>query len=327
MRCIVTGATGFIGSHLAESLLNEGHEVLCPVRDPSKPRHLILPKANIFPIGDLEKEIRSNSNFDYVFHLAGATRALNYEDYRIANVYLTRDLLDLILKTFDLKRFKRFVFVSSQAASGPALDAQTSVSEYDPPNPVSLYGKSKLEAEEVVKEYGNSIPYVIIRPSTVFGPRDTDVLGVFKSCKYRLIPCLTGRKRQVSVVFVEDLVTGIKRAAFLSKSINQIYFIANPKPVVWRQFIADIAELMGVHPVILPMPAFFLKTVGFFTDIIGNLLGKPLLLRSEKIAEIDQWYWICSSQRAYHDLGWFPQNSLKENLKKTIDWYYQEGWI
>ncbi|MCL5125692.1 MAG: NAD(P)-dependent oxidoreductase [Deltaproteobacteria bacterium] len=327
MRCVVTGATGFIGSHLAESLLNEGHEVLCPVRDPRKHEYLNSSRAKIIALDRLEGEIRSNNKFDYFFHLAGATRALNYEGYWSANVELTNYLLDLISKSFDLQRFKRFVFVSSQAVSGPAPDHNSCISEYDVPRPVSLYGRSKLEAEQVVKQYGDVIPYVIIRPSTVFGPRDTDVLELFKSCKYRITLCLTGRQRQVSVVFVEDLVTGIKRAAFLSKSVNETYFITNPEPVVWRQFVADIAELMGVHTIILPIPGVILKSLGFFADIIGNFLGKPFLFRSEKIAEIDQWYWICSSQKAYHDLGWAPQNSLKENLKKTLDWYNNEGWI
>ncbi len=327
MRCVVTGATGFIGSHLTESLLDNGFEVLCPVRDTTRLRYLRSTEARVITFENLEYELTSNNKLDYVFHLAGVTRALDYNGYRVSNVDLTKHFLDLVLNKVDLKFFKRFVFVSSQAVSGPASGPDSCITEHDPPNPVSLYGRSKMEAETLVREYGSHIPYVVIRPSTVFGPCDIDVLGVFKSCKYRIAPCLTGKDRKVSVIFVEDLVRGIKTAAFSERSIRGTYFITNPEPVVWRDFIREIAKVMGVRVFILPIPAFILRSLGLGADILGKFLGKPFLFRTEKIDEMDQWFWVCSSERASNDFGWAPQNSLRDNLQKTFNWYKNEGWL
>ena len=327
MRCVVTGATGFIGSHLTKSLLENGFEVLCPVRDTTQLRYLRSIEARVMTFENLEYELTCNDKLDYVFHLAGATRALDYEGYRVANVCLTKQLLNLILNKVDPNYFKRFVFVSSQAVSGPASAPDSCITEHDPPNPVSLYGRSKMEAENLVREYGDHVPYVVVRPSTVFGPCDTDVLGIFKSCKYRIAPCLIGKHRKVSVIFVEDLVIGIMNAAFSERSIRGTYFITNPEPVVWRDFIRNIAEVMGVHVLILPVPGLILRPLGFLADILGRLLGKPLFFRTEKIDEMDQWFWVCSSGKAFRDFGWTPQNSLKENLTKTLIWYKNEGWL
>lgn len=327
MRCIVTGATGFIGSHLTEFLSNNGSEVICPVRNINRLRYLKSIEARVITFENLEYELAKNNKLDYVFHLAGATRALDYAGYRAANVDLTKYFLDLILNKVDLKFFKRFVFVSSQAVSGPASSPDSFITEQDPPNPISLYGRSKMEAETIVRQYGVHIPYVIIRPSTVFGPYDIDVLGVFKSCKYRIAPCLTGKNRKVSVIFVKDLVRGIKTAAFSEHSTRGTYFITDPEPVVWRDFIREIANVMGVRVFILPIPGFILRFLGLGADILGKFSGKPFLFRTEKIDEMDQWFWVCSSERARIDFGWAPQNSLRDNLQKTFDWYKKEGWL
>lgn len=327
MRCIVTGATGFIGRHLTDFLFAGGHEVICPVREPDRLQHLELTTIKITTFEKLDNEINQGAQIDYVFHVAGATRSLDYEGYYRANVELTKNLLELIVRKVDHEHFKRFVFVSSQAVNGPAADSSSCVTEYDHPNPVSLYGRSKLEAEQIVRDYSRDLPCVIVRPSTVFGPGDKDVLGVFRSCKYHVAPCLPGKNRKVSVVFVDDLVEGIVSAALSERSLGKTYFITNPEPVIWRDFIREIAHVMGVRVMILPIPKIILRTFGIFSDIVGRLSGRPSLFRTEKIHEMDHWYWICSSDLANRDLGWIPKNTLNEALTKTYCWYTKNGWL
>jgi len=326
-RCVVTGATGFVGSHLIDYLLASGADIVCPVRNPNNLKCLTNKNVTITTFDELEKEIGSKGNLDYFFHIAGATRALSYKDYHSANVELTERLLQLILRATDSKFFKRFVFISSQAVSGPAANSITPVTESDAPNPVSWYGRSKLEAEQVVQKYFDKIPSVIIRPSTVFGPRDTDVLGVFKSCKYHLAPCLTGKDRMVSVIYVEDLIHGIIEAALSNETSGKTYFLTNQEPVVWRDFIREVGRLMESSVVFLPIPKFVLKPFGFISDLVGKLTGTPSLFRTEKIREMDQWFWICSPKSAQRDFGWVAKNELSQSLTKTYLWYKAQGWL
>jgi dihydroflavonol-4-reductase len=326
-RCVVTGATGFVGSHLIDYLLASGADIVCPVRNIQNLKYLTNKSVTITTFDELEKEIRSKGNLDYVFHIAGATRALAYKDYYSANVELTERLLQLILRATDSKFFKRFVFISSQAVSGPAANSITPVTESNAPNPVSWYGRSKLEAEQIVHKYSDEIPALIIRPSTIFGPRDTDVLGVFKSCKYHLAPCLTGKDRMVSVIYVEDLIHGIIEAALSNETAGKTYFLTNQEPVVWRDFIREVGRLMDSSVVILPIPKFVLKPFGLMSDLVGKFTGKASLFRTEKIREMDQWFWVCSPESAHRDFGWVAQTELSLGLTKTFQWYKARRWL
>ena len=170
MKALVTGATGFIGSHMAELLVEKGWEVVCPVRDMSNLRHLSGIQARAIPLADVGSEVGKNQGFDYVIHLAGATRARDYRGYREANVESTRRLLELFSNPVTNSNLKRFVLIGSQAACGPSPDDGTPVTESDPLCPVSLYGRSKREAEEVALSFTDRVPVTIIRPPTVFGP-------------------------------------------------------------------------------------------------------------------------------------------------------------
>jgi dihydroflavonol-4-reductase len=327
IRCVVTGSTGFIGSNLIQLLVSRHFEVICPVREPNKVKHLLSSNTKIITFEALERDSTVSDRFEYFFHLAGATRALNYEGYYEANVKLAKRMLDFVIKRSDPRFFKKFVLVSSQAVSGPADSSEKAVTENDVPNPISLYARSKLEAEKMALTFADLIPLTIVRPSTVFGPRDIDVLGVFKSCKYGVAPCLSGKDRRVSVVFVDDLIEGIVRSAFSENSFGETYFLTNPDPVIWRDFIKDIARVMGSRVLIAPLPKFILRTFGRFSDVIGALSRKPQMFRTDKIREMDQMYWICSSEKARRDLDWVPQYSVVEALTKTFRWYKDNGWL
>ena len=177
IRCVVTGSTGFIGSNLTQLLVSRNFEVICPVREPNKVKHLLSSNTKIITFEALERDSTVSEGFEYFFHLAGATRALNYEGYYEANVKLAKRMLDFVIKRSDPRFFKKFVLVSSQAVSGPADSSEKAVTENDVPNPISLYARSKLEAEKMALTFADLIPLTIVRPSTVFGPRDIDVSG------------------------------------------------------------------------------------------------------------------------------------------------------
>ncbi len=327
MKALVTGATGFIGSHMAEFLISRGMEVVCPVRDRSRLRHLEGIPARIIAYDNLESEIESGEGFDYVIHVAGATRARDYETYRAANVGRTRDLLELCSRESCRGRLKRFVLVGSQAAAGPSPDNASPVKESDPPRPISLYGRSKLEAEHIALSYGDRLPVTIIRPPTVFGPRDSDVLDVFRLAKYRLAPCLSGPDRLVSIVYVEDLVEGIHAACTSSNACSNIYFLANPQPVIWKRFVLEVARICGYTAIAVPIPLLAMKIVAAAGDWVGKLTGSAPLFRSEKLEEMRQIAWVCSSEKARRDLDWVPKTPMEKAIEKTARWYRKHGWI
>lgn len=312
---------------MAELLVKKSWEVVCPVRDMSSLRHLSGIQVRTIPLSEMASEIAKNPGFDYVIHLAGATRARDYEGYREANVESTRRLLELFSNPAANGDLKKFVLVGSQAACGPSPDDGTPVSESDPLCPVSLYGRSKREAEEVALSFSDRVPVTVIRPPTVFGPRDTDVLAVFKCTRYRLAPCLAGPDRMISIIYVEDLVEGIFTAAVDSKSLGQVYFLANPEPVIWREFVLQVAAIAGCRAVTLRVPLLAMRLAALAGDMLGKVRKSPPLFRSEKLEEMKQIAWVCSPEKAYRDLHWRPGTPLAAAIEKTLVWYREHRWI
>jgi nucleoside-diphosphate-sugar epimerase len=236
-------------------------------------------------------------------------------------------LLELFSRPAANSLLKKFVLVGSQAACGPSRDDGTPVTESDPLCPVSLYGRSKREAEEVALGYSDRVPVTIVRPPTVFGPRDTDVLAVFKCTRYRLAPCLAGPDRMISIIYVEDLVEGIFTAAVASKSLGQAYFLANSQPVVWREFVLQVATIAGCRAVTFRVPLFAMRLAALAGDLLGKVRKTPPIFRSEKFEEMKQIAWVCSPEKAYRDLQWRPETPLPIAIEKTLRWYIEHRWI
>lgn len=328
MRCLITGGTGFVGSHVVELAIKKGWDVICPVRDPGSLRHLKGMRVKTCGLDGLETELRRSPDIDYVIHIAGATRALTLSEYQKANVEFTGRLFHMLIKADISANLKRFVLVSSQAAAGPSTTDYDPVSEDDIPHPISNYGRSKLEGEKVALEFKAYTPITIVRPPTVFGPRDTDVFGVFKSARFRVTPVIAGPERMVSIIYVEDLADGIITAAIIPDvASGEIFFLANEKPVIWREFAQLVGHSMGYRPLVTPIPLVVLKLVGKIGDFTGKLTKKPALIRSEKIIEMEQLAWVCSTTKAKRILSWSSVTALDHAIDITRDWYEKEGWL
>jgi 2-alkyl-3-oxoalkanoate reductase len=327
VKALVTGGTGFVGSHVVDLLLKQGWEVVCPVRDPKNLRNLNGAPVRVIPIDEVKNQARTEPPFAYVIHVAGATRAPDYQAYHEANVNGTRQLLEIFTDLPPASRPKRFVLVGSQAAAGPCPDRDTSVIESHKPNPVSLYGRSKLEAEHVVLSFSKQLPVTVVRPSTVFGPRDLDVLGVFKCARYRFSPYLAGPDRMFSIIYVEDLARGILAATLADVPSGQTYFLANSTPISWREFTLEVARLTGCRTIAVPVPLLVMRLASLAGEAVGKLTRKTKLLRSEKFEEMRQVGWVCSTEKACRELNWEPEVPLSEAIVRTAQWYRKHGWI
>ena len=324
---LVTGATGFIGSHLVERLLSEGASVRCLLRPVSSrgvtARHLPPQGANGI-LGDLITGAGLDTaldGVDLVFHLAGVTKALHSSDYYLGNVQATENLLHAMSRSP-----ARLIHVSSLAAMGPSPDG-TPLREDAAPHPLTHYGKSKLEGEQAVRSSSISGRSTVIRPPVVYGPRDVDVYHVFKAAASGALLRIGRPESYFSFIYVADLVDGIILAAERRQAAGKAYFLANPGPVSWTEFGSTAALTMVKKLRTLTLPVWTAYVVGCFADLLSRMTGRPGLLSRDKILDARQRYWICDTTRAAAELDFHTQTSLREGVAATLEWYREAQWL
>ena len=314
---LVTGATGFIGSHLVERLLSEGAIVRCLMR-PVSPRggaarHL-PPQGATSILGDLITGAGLDTaldGVDIVFHLAGVTKALHASDYYLGNVRATENLLSAMSGSS-----ARLIHVSSLAALGPSPDG-TPLREDAAPHPLTHYGKSKLAGEQAVRGSKISGRSTVIRPPVVYGPRDVDVYQVFKAAAGGALLRIGRPESYFSFIYIADLVDGLILAAERRQAAGKAYFLANPGPVSWTEFGATAALTMvkKIRTFTLPVWAAYLG--GCFADLLSRMTGRPGILSRDKILDARQRYWVCDVTRAAVELDFRTRTSLRETTRSS----------
>lgn len=317
---LVTGGTGFVGSHLVEKLVARGESVRCLVRASSANR--VLPPGVETALADFasgQGMEAALSGVDTVIHLAGVTKALSPAGYYAGNAQATGTLVRALQG-----RAVRLVHVSSLAAIGPSRDGRP-VDEDATPHPVSTYGKSKLEGERIARELAPDA--VIVRPPVVYGPRDTGVFQILKSVARGLVLEIAGGERWFSSIYVEDLVEGLLAAARCSQAAGRAYFLAYRKPATWQELGATAAQIMGRKPRTLRIPVSAANMVGFFAEMWSHITRNPAIISREKVAEACCRYWTCDPARAAADLGFEAPTPLVAGLAKTLAWYKEAGWL
>jgi len=325
-KALVTGANGFVGSHLVESLLSKGYQVICLVRKTSNLRWLSGLEVKYVYADIKEKDSLRDvvKDVDLVFHVAGLTKAKSREEYFKANYQGTKNLIEVCVE--HNPRIKRFVCISSQAAVGPGKDEKP-LDETAPCNPITDYGKSKLEGERIVLEFSSKLPVTVIRPPAVYGPRDPDILSFFKVANKGFKTLFGKEESYLSLCYIEDLIDGIILAAESPKGIGQIYFVADDRIYSWREAFGIIAKVLNKKTITLRIPNIFLFTMAFIAENIFGLLGKPTVINIQKVREITQKYWVCDVSKAKKELGFSPKYKLEEGAKKTVRWYKERGWL
>ena len=325
MIAVVTGGSGFVGQNLVRHLRQAGHEVHCLVRPegrepPRGARRAVVRYDD--PQSLLSCKVLGEA--DAVFHLAAATKGVRERDFVSANVTPTRALLGALVAR---RLHPRFVYVSSQAAAGPAMDVHRPVEEVDPPRPVEAYGRSKLEAERIVESFGNRVPVTIARPAAVFGAHDKDFLRLFQLATRGIIAYPGVARHWFSWLHVNDLVRGLVSMAERPEAISQTYFLASDAPVQWRAFGEQIAAAVGrrVRHVNVPFPVIRVASAG--GDLWGRLSGHATLANRNKARLARFPYWVCSASRARSELDFTATHSLPEAVRETYYWYRQSGWL
>jgi nucleoside-diphosphate-sugar epimerase len=323
MKVLITGGTGFIGSHLIELLLKKNAKVYALVRDLNNPRwikgfdiHFL--EGDFFSLPSLPKGI------DYVYHAAGLTKATKTADYYTVNHLGTASFFES-LRSQNI-RPKRVIYLSSLAAVGPSSDGEP-IKENNPPHPITPYGRSKLMGEIEALKFKDVFPITILRIGAVFGPRDTDFLLYFKWIKRGILPSLTFQSRQLSLCYVKDLVEAAYLGSQKELESGEIFNIANPDP-----YSADaVGEAAGLalgkklRKIKIPLPVISLSAS--ISGIANKFRKSPRIFDRNKFKDIKQKSWAANTRKATQALSFHTQYTLQEAVQETIDWYLENNWL
>jgi nucleoside-diphosphate-sugar epimerase len=326
MRALITGATGFIGSHLAEALHSKGYALRCLVRPTSDRRWIRhLPVEYVYGSFFDERSLNEAvANVDVVYHSAGVVASKTKKGFFEGNQLATRNLLAATQRAN--RSLVRFVHISSQAAVGPSAPEHP-VNEETPYHPITTYGISKMEAEKEVRKYDGLIPWTIVRPPAVYGPRDTATLDFFRTASRGIIPLVGFTRKIVSLVHVRDLVTGIILAGEKTEGQNQVFFVGSQRHYDWEEIGYTTLEVLGRKAICIRVPEFLVYAIAGISGFFSIFKTKPSVLNWEKGKDMVQQAWTCDDSKARSLLGYKDTISLKEGIRETIDWYRKVGWM
>ena len=323
---VVTGANGFVGSHLVDYLLAKNFEVRCIVRKSSNLRWLEGKEIKLFDCGLFDKEglREAFKNSNYIFHVAGVVKAKNEEGYFRGNVETTKILL--VVAEEMKESIKRFLIVSSQTVSGPSLDGKP-VNEETECKPLTTYGRSKLEQEKVTLSYKEILPVTICRAPAIFGERDTEIFIYFQVFNRGLTTMIGFDKKELSLLHVADLVEGLFLAALSENAKDETYFISSEKFYTWDEVGKITSSVLNKKAIRIRIPHLIVFTLAAIAQFFAMFSSKPATLNIEKAKDLTQRYWICDTSKAVRELGYHQKVSIEEGIKRTCEWYKKMKWI
>ncbi|MEW6741777.1 MAG: NAD-dependent epimerase/dehydratase family protein [Planctomycetota bacterium] len=322
---LVTGASGFIGGHLVARLRAQGRSVRCLVRPTSRiewlrPSGCEIVSADLARPETLERAL---DGVDTIYHLAGVTKAPSRQGYFEANQGATESLLEAVTRYGGGVR--RLVHVSSLAAAGPSDDDP--IDEDDPPRPISVYGLSKLRGEEAVVAYRGQAQVVVVRPPVVYGPRDRGVLPFFRLATHRIRVAVGWRERRLSLVHVDDLVTGLLVCGEHPAAAGRIYFVTDGVPCTWADVTRAIANAVGKRSLPVVVPEVMVKLAGAGAYLAGRVARRVTVFNRDKAVEICARHWVCDGSRIERELGFRPRVDLQTGMRSTFEWYRRQDWL
>lgn len=268
-----------------------------------------------------------NHSFDYIVHAAGVTKSLQASDFHKVNTEGTRNLVDAILQL--QMPIKRFVYLSSLSIFGPIAEKQPyrEITEDDIPKPNTAYGRSKWEAEKYLDSIGNNFPYIVLRPTGVYGPREKDYFLMAKSIKGHVDFSVGFRRQDITFVYVQDVVQAVF-LAFDHGMSGRKYFLSDGKVYQSAAFSNYIHDELG-QPwwIRVKAPIWVLRAITFLGEYIGHFTGKISALNNDKYHILKQRNWRCDIEPAMDELGYHPHYDLERGVKLTIAWYRENGWL
>jgi len=335
--CLVTGASGFVGSNLVGHLQGLGWRVRCLVRK-NPPAELLetlgaeLVHGQLSDQASIERAVRE---VDVVFHVAGRVRALRRNQFEQDNVQGTRHVAEACAAQ---AKPPVLVLVSSLAAGGPATLAAPR-RETDRDQPISIYGRSKLDGERAAAALAGDVPLSIVRPPIIFGPADRASLPVFLSARrIHLHPVPGFRRFEVSIVHIADLCDAMVRIAQHGTRVepsrngstnlsDAIYHVASERTITYGEFGQLAANSIACKVHVLPLPKAMFWLIGGAMETVGQALGRPSVLGWDKVREAVASGWVCDDKKIRTQLGYQPAATLEQRFAETAAWYRKHEWL
>jgi nucleoside-diphosphate-sugar epimerase len=322
MRALVTGATGFVGSHLAEALRERGDTVTALARS-ARRAEALGPLGVAVVEGDLHDAAalaRAVEGQDVILHVAGLVAARSEGEFLRAN----RDGTANLLAAAERAGIPRFVLVSSMAAAGPAPRGRP-LAGGEPPRPVTAYGRSKLAAEQVVT--AGRLPWTIVRPPAVYGPRDREILKVFRLARLGVAPVFGDGRQELTAVHGADLAAALVAAATAPAAAGKVYYACHPEVFTSGGFVQAIAAAMGHRVRLIGLPGGLARGLLTLTELGARVTGRPTILTRDKANEFFQDAWTGDPRPLSSDTGWRARFDLAHGLADTYRWYRSAGWL
>jgi nucleoside-diphosphate-sugar epimerase len=328
MTVLVTGGSGFLGSHVVEQLSRAGRPVRALVRKSSDTRFLrTLSGVELVEgaVDDAASVRRAAAGVTGIVHAAGLVKARSGDEFMRVNRGGTENLLDAALENRGTLR--RFLLISSLAALRPSDASGTPVPEDAEPRPVTDYGKSKLAAERAALAKKSELPLVILRPPAIYGPRDREILAFFKSIKLGILPLLGSTQNRLSMIYGSDCASACLAALDRDVPSGSAYHVDDGSVHTLEELIMLAESALGKKARFrFHLPRKLVETAAFGAEIYGRATNRAVMLTRDKLNELFE-QWVCDSTRARNELGWQPQVSFEEGVTRTIAFYREAGWL
>jgi nucleoside-diphosphate-sugar epimerase len=329
-KILITGSTGFIGSFLVEEAIRRGYEVYAGMRATSNKQFLPSQGVTLFQMDfsdadKLKKVMKEGPHFDFIIHNAGLTKTPKQSEYYSVNSQNTKKFVDAIRESG--KKPEKFILISSLAAYGPGDPSGCeTILLTGTPKPVTTYGKSKLEAESHLLSV-NDLPYLIFRPTAVYGPREKDLYLYMKLINRHVETYIGQPIPYLTFIYVKDLV----KAVFLgieSTHVNKAWFVGDGNLYTGKEFAKFIRQHLGNKKTLaLTVPLPLVKGIASILEFFYGFAGRTPILNYEKINELSAKNWNCDVKPIQQDLNFKADYDLNEGIKETIAWYKREKWL
>jgi len=331
MKILITGASGFIGSFIVEEALKRGFETWAAVRKSSSRNFLQDERIRFIELDfssqeKLEQQLK-DCQFDFVVHAAGATKCLHQEDFYRINTEGTQHFVNALLAL--QMPLKRFVYISSLSIMGAIREQQPyeEIRETDKAQPNTAYGKSKLAAEQWLSTLNAQFPYIILRPTGVYGPRERDYFMQVKSIRNHIDFAVGFQRQDITFVYVTDVVQAIFLALEKGET-GRKYFLSDGEVYQSSEFSNLVHQELGCPWWIrITAPIWLLRVITWCGDFMGRISGKMTVLNNDKFNILRQRNWRCDIEPARKELGYEPQVGLAEGVRRSIEWYKANKWL
>ncbi|RLD91248.1 MAG: NAD(P)-dependent oxidoreductase [Bacteroidetes bacterium] len=325
-KILITGASGFIGSFFVEEALKRNFEVYAGVRKSSSRKYLSNSAIHFLELDFNDKKglkniLKNSIRFDYVIHAAGVIKTCHKDDFKTINYQYTKNFIEALQETDKVP--DKFLFISSLAAFGSGNENTLQpISITDTPHPVTLYGKSKLMAEQYIQSLSD-FPYLILRPTGVYGPREKDYYLAYKSIKLHIESYIGTKEQHLTFLYVTDFAKLVFNA-LESEIIGKAYFVTDLKQYTAQEFNTIIKKTLNKKAIAIVFPKAIVKPIVIINEKISCLFGKPVTLNSDKYNELICKNWLCESAEIIKDFDFQPEYDLKKGVRKAIEWFKNE---